>query len=151
MSLIDDLKSDTTEALKSKKAQKVETLRGLVASVHNEEIAKRSKGSEGELSDDEVVAVLQKEAKKRKESAEIYRDAGRKDLEDKEEKELKVIQLYIPPPLNQAEIERYVERAISEGGDNYGRIMGIAMKLVDGRADAKLVTEIVKKHLGDGE
>lgn len=151
MSLIDDLKSDVTEALKSGDTEKAETLRGLAASIHNEEIARRSKEGEGELHYEDALAVLRREAKKRKEAADIYRDAGREDLEGKESRELKIIEFYLPPPLDQAKVEKIVEKVISTVGDNYGRVMGAVMKDVDGRADAKLVTEIVKKHLGGGE
>jgi len=151
MSLIDDLKSDILEALKSKNAQKVETLRGLVASVHNEEIAKRSKGDGGELSHEEVIAVLQKEAKKRKESAEVYGKARRDDLESKEKEELLMIESYLPAALEESQIEEIVKKVVSSGEDNFGKVMGAVMKEVAGRADAKVVTEIVKKHLSDGE
>jgi len=148
MALIDDLKSDVTDALKAGDSGKAETLRGLAASVHNEEIAKRSKGGEGELSDDEVVAVLQKEAKKRKESIEVYTDAGRNDLADKEKTELAIIENYLPPVLEESEIEGIVEKIVAGGEDNFGKVMGAVMGEVKGRADSKVVTEIVKKKLG---
>ena len=150
MALIDDLKSDVTDALKAKEAGRAETLRGLVASIHNEEIAKRSKSGDGELSDEEIVTVLQKEAKKRKESIEIYGKAGRKDLEEKEQAELSIIESYLPPALEASQIEEIVKKVIATGEDNFGKVMGAVMGEVAGRADSKIVTGIVKKNL-EGE
>ena len=151
MSLIGDIKLHTTNALKSGDSQKANTLRSLIASVHNEEIANRSKGGTGELSDEEVVGVLQKEAKKRKEAAEIYGKAGRGDLENNEKYELSVIESYLPPALTDADVEKIVARVASDGGGNFGNVMGAVMKEIAGRADAKVVTEIVKKSLGGAE
>ena len=151
MSLIENLKSDIAVALKSKDAPRTETLRGLLASVHNEEIAKRSKTGNSDLSDEEVISVLQREAKKRKESIEIYGKAGRADLENKEKDELIIIESYLPPALSENELEAIVKNAISGGETNFGKVMGSVMKEVAGRADSKVVTEIVKKNLGGGE
>ncbi|OGY62423.1 MAG: hypothetical protein A3G58_00295 [Candidatus Colwellbacteria bacterium RIFCSPLOWO2_12_FULL_46_17] len=151
MSLIDDFRSGITEALKTKDARRAETLRGLLASAHNEEIAKRSRGNAGELSDEEVIAVLQKEAKKRREAIEIYGKAGRHDLEGKEKEELAIIESYLPPALGDSEIEEIVRKAISSGAEDFGKVMGAVMKEVAGRADSRVVTEIVKKNLGGGE
>ena len=137
--------------MKSGDSQKANTLRSLIASVHNEEIANRSKGGTGELSDEEVVGVLQKEAKKRKEAAEIYGKAGRGDLENNEKYELSVIESYLPPALTDADVEKIVARVASDGGGNFGNVMGAVMKEIAGRADAKVVTEIVKKSLGGAE
>jgi len=149
--LIDDFRSGITEALKTKDARRAETLRGLLASAHNEEIAKRSRGNAGELSDEEVIAVLQKEAKKRREAIEIYGKAGRADLENKEKDELIIIESYLPPALSENELEAIVKSAISGGETNFGKVMGSVMKEIAGRADSKVVTEIVKKNLGGGE
>jgi len=151
MALIDDLKSDATSALKANESQKAEALRGLVASIHNEEIAKRSKGGGGELFDEEVIAVLQKEAKKRKESIEVYGNAGRSDLEQKEKDELSIIESYLPPALDESEIEKVVNKILASGEENFGKAMGAVMKEVGGGADANLVAEIVKKNLGGRE
>ena len=149
MSLIDKLKSDLNAALKSMEPQKTETLRGLLASIHNEEIAMRSKSGDSSLTDADLTGVLQKEAKKRKEAIEIYGKAERTDLENKEKEELGIIESYLPPALEEEEIEKIVLRVISDGGDNFGKVMGSVMKEVAGRADSKIVAEIVKRNLGD--
>ena len=149
MSLTDRLKSDLNEALRAKLTHKVETLRGLIASIHNEEIAKRSKRGDPILSEEEAVTILQKEVKKRKESAEVYGGAGRSDLEDKERAEIAIIEEYLPSPLERGEVEKIVSDIISGGEDNFGKAMGMAMKKVAGRADSGMVAEIVKVKLGN--
>lgn len=151
MSQLEKLKTDLKSALKLKDSQKVETLRGMLASIHNEEIAKRSKSGESDLTEEEVTVVLQKEAKKRKEAIEIYSKADRRDLEDKERAELETISAYLPKELSRDEIEKIVRDVVSLGEDNFGKVMGGVMKEVAGRADASLVSEIVKNHLTDAE
>ena len=151
MSQLEKLKTDLKSALKLKDSQKVETLRGMLASIHNEEIAKRSKSGESDLTEEEVTVVLQKEAKKRKEAIEIYSKADRRDLEDKERAELETISAYLPEELSRDEIEKIVRDVVSSGEDNFGKVMGGVMKEVAGRADASLVSEIVKNHLTDAE
>ncbi len=151
MSLTEGLRSNISEALRAKDSRKVETLRGLLADIHNEEIAKRSRGNASEITDEEIIAVFQKEAKKRRESIEIYSKAGRADLETKEKDELTVIESYLPPALSEAEVETIVKKAISGGESNFGKVMGIAMKEIAGRAESKVVTEIIKRNLGGGE
>ena len=151
MSNIDKLKADLTDAVKSKDSHRVETLRGLISSIHNEEIAKRSKGGDSTLSEAEVVAVLQKEAKKRKESAEVYGSAGRSDLENKERAEIVIIEEYLPEGLKDEEVLEIVKGIVSGGEDNFGKVMGMAMKEISGRADSRVVSAIVKRLLGETE
>ena len=145
MDLIERIKGDLTEALKSGESLVVETLRGALSGIHNMEIEKRS---EGELSEEEVVKVLQKEAKKRRESADVYTDAGRSELADKERAELEIISVYLPSQLEQSEVDEIVREVIKGGEDNFGNIMKSVMAKVSGRADAKVVSEIVKEQLG---
>ena len=149
MSNIDKLRADLIDAIKKKDSQTVETLRGIIASIQSEEIAKRPKGGDSTLNDAEVITILQKEAKKRKESAEIYKKAERSDLEDKERAELVIIEEYLPAGLEEKEVEEIVKGIVSGGGDNFGKVMGMAMKEVSGRADAEVVSAIVKKLLGE--
>lgn len=147
--LIDQLKSDLTTALKAGEALKVETLRGLLAAIHNAEIEKRTKSGEDKLTEEEAESVLQKEAKKRKEAAEVYGRAGRSELEGKEKNELEIIASYLPPPLSGAEIEAIVGRAVEEHGkENFGKVMQAVMTEVGSRAGAGDVSKIVKRALG---
>ena len=161
MSLIDQLKSDLNQALKSGEALKVETLRGLLASLHNREIELRGKGGElalpaGQagspargLDEEEMITVLRKEAKKRKEANQIYAGAGRADLANKELKELTFIKAYLPLEMNPEEIEAIVKRVIEEGVTEFGRVMGAVVKETKGRAEPGTVKEIVERVLGE--
>ena len=146
---IDKLRADLTDAVRAKDSHKTETLRGLIASIHNEEIARRSKEGNSTLSETQMVAVLQKEAKKRKESAEVYGGAGRSDLENKERAELAIIEEYLPAGLKDEEVLEIVKGIVSGGEDNFGKVMGMAMKEVAGRADSQVVSAIVKELLGE--
>ncbi|MBI2011087.1 MAG: GatB/YqeY domain-containing protein [Candidatus Colwellbacteria bacterium] len=153
MASIDELKADSKAALKQGEALKLETIRFLLASLHNAEIEKRARSTsreEAELTEVEAIAVLNKEAKKRKEAMEIYAGAGRKDLEEKEAKELEIIKSYLPAELTPAEIEAIINKVISAGSGSFGEVMKEVMGQVSGRADSKTVSELVKQKLGQG-
>lgn len=144
--LTDDLK----DAMKSGDNFRVGVLRMVLSALHNKEIEKKSKGGEAILSDDEIADVLFKESKKRKEAAEIYSKAGRSDLFEKETGELEIIQKYLPERLSEEEIEKIVKTVIekvgAKGANDFGKVMAEAMKELKGKADASLVSEIIKKR-----
>ncbi|MEZ5184351.1 MAG: GatB/YqeY domain-containing protein [Candidatus Nanopelagicales bacterium] len=151
MALKDTLQSDLQAAIKSRDELVAATLRMALAAITNAEVAgKQAK----ELSDDEVVAVLAKEAKKRRESATAYRDAGRVELADREEAELGVLEGYLPQPLAEEEVSAIIDEAIAaaaaEGKSGMGA-MGPVMQRVTaatkGRADGKAVSGIVRARL----
>lgn len=147
--IADDLKS----AMKSGDDFQVGVLRLLLSSFRNKEIEKKSKGLEPDLSEEEIVEVLSKEAKKRREAVELYGKAEREDLASKERKELEIIQKYLPAQLSEEEIGKSVRLAIKRTGakdiKDFGRAMAEAMKELKGRADAKTVSEIVKRNLNE--
>ncbi|MEX2033383.1 MAG: GatB/YqeY domain-containing protein [Candidatus Colwellbacteria bacterium] len=145
MILVDQLKIDTTQALKGGEALKVETLRGLLAAVHNREIELKGKGEE--LSEEEVLTVLGREAKKRKEANQIYSEAGRVELAEKESRELEIIKSYLPPEMGSDEIEVIVRKVVGDGVTEFGRVMGAVVKETKGRAEPGLVKGIVEKIL----
>lgn len=147
MSLVQNINVDLKEALKARDSFKTETIRIILAAVQNKEIEKRGKGDE-QLSDEDVVGILRKESKKRKEAIEVYGKAGRKDLEEKESKELEIIKGYLPPEMPSGEIEIIIKKVITEGESNFGAVMKAVMKEVAGKAEAGLVSELVKKNLG---
>lgn len=149
MTLSEQIKEDINEALKSGETLKLEVLRGLLAAVHNREIELR--GKETELNEEEVIAVLGREAKKRKEANQIYADAGRNDLASKELEELTVIKNYLPPEMGRAEIEAIVRKVVDGGVTDFGRVMGVVMQEVKGRAEAGEVKEIVERILGNNK
>ena len=146
MALLDQIKGDVKEALKARNALRAETLRGLVSSLNNEEIACRSNSKE--FTDEVALKVLQGEAKKRKEAIEVYSGAGREELAEKEKEELKIIEGYLPAELTEEEVSEIVKKVIeTTGGDNFGAVMGAVMKEVSGRADSQLVTKVVKEQI----
>lgn len=146
MDLLEKINSQIKEAMKEGNSFKVGTLRMVVSSIKNREIEKRAK-SPDPLTEEEIMEVLRREVKKRRESIEIYGNAGRGDLKEKEELELKVIQSYLPAELTEEEVERIVTEVVSGGERELGKIMKAVKEKIGGRADGKLVSEIIKKHL----
>ena len=151
MALKEKLNSDLYQALKNKESLRVETLRFILSNIHNKEIEKRAKG-DSVLKDEEIIEVLNREAKKRKEAAEIYDKGGRSELKEKEIAELKIIQEYLPEQLNEAEIKKVIEEVLLKlevkDGKEFGKVMAEIMKQLKGKADATIVNKIVKEKLG---
>lgn len=150
MEILEKISIDLKGALKAREGAKVQTLRYILAQVHNREIEKKS-AQGGILNDEEVVEVLRREAKKRKEALEIFRKNGREDLAGKEEAELKYFEPYLPKAIDASEIEAAVSEVISRGGSALGGDFGSVMKEVmakfKGQADGKVVSELVKKKM----
>jgi len=149
--LKDQLKKDLTDAIKSHNQVISGTLRMALTAVTNEEVS----GKESrELSDTEVLSVLTKEAKKRRESVDAYMQANRKDLADKESAELTVLEKYLPAALSEQELEDIIAKAITEAtnqGATGMKAMGIVMKIIQpqtvGRVDGTLLANKVKEKL----
>ena len=152
MSLHQKIQDDLTSALKAGDSFQVGVLRMLSASLHNRSIEKKGKGQDAELTDDEVQEVLAREVKKRKEAAEIYEKGGRPDLGSKEKQEFILIKAYLPEEMGSEEIEKVVEGVLAQMGSvtqkEFGKVMGEVMKQLKGRADASIVSTILKKKLG---
>ncbi|HPG82934.1 MAG TPA: GatB/YqeY domain-containing protein [bacterium] len=146
MSLLDRLTEDMKSAMKAGEAVRLGTIRLLRGQIKDAAIDKRA-----ELTDDEMLGVLANAAKKRREAIEAYRNAGRVDLAEKEEAELAVIQGYLPAALDAAEIETIIDRAIAEAGAqtirDLGKVMPLVMNETKGRADGKMVSEMVRRKL----
>jgi uncharacterized protein YqeY len=142
MAVVDQIKDDVRSAMRAGEKERVGALRLLVS-----ELQKAAK----EGSDDEL-AVLRRERKRRLEAARAYRDAGRLDLAGGEEAEERLINSYLPAELTEAELKLIVEQAVRESGaesaKDMGRVMKQAMAAVDGRADGKLVSGLVRALLG---
>jgi uncharacterized protein YqeY len=142
MAVVDQIKDDVVNAMRAGDKERVGALRLLVS-----ELQKAAK----EGSDDEL-AVLRRERKRRLEAARAYRDAGRLDLAGGEEAEEHLINSYLPAELTEAELKLIVEQAVRESGaesaKDMGRVMKQAMAAVDGRADGKLVSGLVRASLG---
>ena len=150
-SLKERANKDLVQAQKSKDEIKVSTLRLFLAGVHNREIENKGRGGEASLTDDESFEILRREAKKRKEAMDIYIKANRVELADREEKELKILEDYLPAQLDPAAVLKIVEEAVQTvkptGSKDFGRVMGEAMKKLKGVADAGLVNKLIKERL----
>jgi len=145
MTLFERVKKEMLGAQRSGDEIRLGTLRFLLAELHNREIENRSAGKETKLSDEEVINVVRKEIKKRKEAIELYQRGGREDLTKKEEKELAVLSEYVPASMNREEIEKIIEELKSSGVSGIGPLMkGVAEKS-GGRAESRLVAEIIKE------
>lgn len=155
MDLHQKISDDLKNALKNGDQIKVSTLRLVLSSFHNKEIEKKGKGQESKLTDEEIISVLSSEAKKRKESAEVYVAGNRPELADKEKQELEFIRIYLPQQLGEDEIRKIVEAKIKELGvvdkKDFGKTMGVLMKDLKGKADASLVGQILNEEFKKNE
>ncbi len=145
------LRTDLTTSMKARDALRSSTLRMLLSAITNAEVAGKE---QRELADDEVVAVLGSEAKKRRESATAFEDAGRTDSAAKERAEAAIIADYLPEQLDDAEISRLVTETIERlgvagnGPRAMGPVMGALQTQVKGRADGGAVAAEVRRQLG---
>ncbi|MEX0630261.1 MAG: GatB/YqeY domain-containing protein [Chloroflexota bacterium] len=149
MSLQTDIESDMRAAMKARDAVRVSTLRLAMAAAHNRQIELGH-----ELTDADVVEVLDRQVKQRRESIELYRKGGRPELADAEEAELAVLREFLPEPLTDAELERLARDAVAatgaSGPADMGRVMGVLVPQTKGRADGKAVSELVRRLLSEG-
>lgn len=146
MEIQEKIQDDMKAALKSGDKLVLETLRMLRAQMKNVTIAKGE-----DLSEEDVFGILSKEVKKRKESIKLYNEGGREELAEKEEKEMKILTAYMPEELSTEELDTIVSKAISEtdaeGMKDMGKVMGAVMPQVKGRADGKVIQDLVKAKL----
>ncbi|KAA1283026.1 MAG: GatB/YqeY domain-containing protein [SAR202 cluster bacterium] len=144
--LRETLDSDLKEAMRNKEALKRTVLRTMLSEIRNAEI-----NSQTTLDDEGIISVLTKQVQQRKDSVEAYEAANRQDLVAKESEEINIISVYLPEQLPQEEIEQIIDSAISQSGasslDDMGKIMGLVMPQVRGRADGKIVNTIVTSKL----
>ena len=153
MKLKEKIEQDFKEAFKNKEEVRLSALKMLRAAISNAEIEKRGKGEGDELSDEEIEAVVSKEAKKRREALEIYEREGRNDLAERERKELEILSEYLPEQISEDELRKLAEEAIKEAGANSpqeaGKVMAVLMPKIKGRADGSLASRIVRELLGN--
>jgi hypothetical protein len=149
MSLKEQLHADLTTALKARDELRTATLRMALAAITTEEVA----GKEArQLTDDDVITVLTREAKKRREAAEAFDQGGRAELADRERAEGEVIAAYLPAQLTDEELAALVTAAITESGADSPKAMGQVMKMLNprvaGRAEGGRVAAEVRRQLG---
>ncbi len=147
MELRSRIEADTIAALKTGAKDKVSTLRMLSAAMKNKQIDKRRP-----LTEEEVVETVRSLIKQRKDSVEQFAKGNRQDLVDKETAEIAVLEVYLPQQLTREELESMVRDVVAQAGAQGAKDMGKVMKalipLVGGRADGKLLSELVKNALG---
>ena len=146
MTIIEGLNDDLRDAIRSKDSLRRTVLRTLLSEIANAKIAKRS-----DLTEEEILVVITKQSQQRKDSIEAFADAGRKDLEDKERLELELISIYLPEQLSAEEVQEIIDGVFLEvgatGPSDMGKVMGIVMPKIRGRADGKIVNSIVVSKL----
>lgn len=146
MQLRERLTTELKEAMKSRDALRLSTIRSVLSLVKNRDIELRR-----ELVDAEITETIVTLCKQRRESIRLFKEAGRQDLVDKEEAELTLLMGFLPQQLTREELESLVDKAIAETSATSGKDMGKVMKAllpsVSGRADGKLVSEVVKGKL----
>lgn len=147
MSLENKIIDDMKNAMKEKNALKLETIRNIKSQIKYYQVDKKL----DKVTDDDVITVINKLAKQRKDSLNQFTIAGRNDLADKEALELKILEEYLPKQLSESEIETIVKESIKETGINDKKQLGLLMKDImpklKGKADGKIVNQIVSKIL----
>jgi uncharacterized protein YqeY len=145
--LIDDVQQAMFQAMKARRSDEVAALRLALSALKSAAIDAR-----GDLSEEQAVAVLQREARKRREAEQAYRDAGRPERADREAFERSVIDRFLPAALEPAELARLVDEAVAATGatrpKELGKVMGRLMPQVKGRADGNEVRRLVQERLG---
>ncbi len=146
MTRIEEIEAEVREAMKARDAERRDALRLIVNALKNSE-----KELQRPLSDDEELQVLQRERKRRVEAAEAFRTGGAEDRALAEERELAILEEFMPEPLSEDEIEEIVDDAIAEVGAtsmaDLGRVMADVMPQIAGRADGSVVSQIVREKL----
>jgi uncharacterized protein YqeY len=149
MALSEKINDDLKAAMKSGDSVKLNTIRSIRSKII--ELSKRGTGAS--MTPEDELTILLSEAKKRKEAIEMYQKGGRKDLSDQEQRELEIINEYLPKQMNREEAADIIKKIIVEIGavtaKDFGKVMPAAMKELKGKIDGKVVQEIVKEQIGE--
>ena len=147
MSIQNLISEDIKKAMLAREVDKLAALRSVKSAI----LLEASKDGSSEISDDIALKIIIKLVKQRKDSAQIYKEQNRPDLESDELKQLKYLEFYLPEQLSNDEIETIVNKIIVDNNassmKDMGRVMGLASKVLGGKADGKLVAQIVKEKL----
>jgi uncharacterized protein YqeY len=148
MSLKQQIDNDIKQAMLAKNKEELEALRGIKSQIL---LAETEKGGSGDISQDVEMKLLTKAAKQRKEAADIFQKEGREDLAKRELFQLEIINRYLPKQLSEAEVTEELRKIIAtvgaKGPQDMGKVMGTATKQLAGKADGKMISDIVKKLL----
>lgn len=146
-----NLQEAVKDAMRAKDQQRLGTLRLVMAAIKQKEIDSRVELGDQPLNEQQILAVLDKMVKQRRESIEQYKAANRDDLADKESSEIQVIEEFLPAQLSETEIDQLITKAMSETGassaKDMGKVMAILKPELQGRADIKVVSEKIKAKL----
>lgn len=152
MSLRDTLQTALKEAMKAKQAERLSTLRLINAAIKDRDIANRTDGGDGMITEGDILAVLGRMVKQRQESARVYEEGGRLELAEKELAEVKVIEEYLPRQLDASEVEAAIAAAVTEAGAtsirDMGKVMAVLKGKYTGQMDFGAVGPMVKGKLG---
>ena len=147
MSIQNLISEDIKKAMLAREVDKLAALRSVKSAI----LLEASKDGSSEISDDIALKIIIKLVKQRKDSAQIYKEQNRPDLESDELKQLKYLEFYLPEQLSNDEIETIVNKIIVDNNassiKDMGRVMGLASKVLGGKADGKLIAQIVKEKL----
>ncbi len=143
MSLQQDIENNLVQALKDKETIKVSTLRMLKSALQNQAISLKKE----KLDDQEVLATLRKELKKRQDAIASYKSADRQDLLDKEQQEADILSVYMPAMMSDDDLAKIIDEIIAGGLDNFGQVMKETMAKTQGQADGQTVQKLVKERL----
>jgi uncharacterized protein YqeY len=147
MSLRESLSEEMKEAMKAKDSLRLSSIRMIRSAVKNKDIELKR-----EIAEQEIVEVIATLVKQRRESIRLFSEAGRQDLVEKEEQELAILLGFLPQQLSREAVAELVDRVIGEcgaqGGKDMGRVMKALMPYVAGRADGKMVSDVVREKLG---
>tara|TARA_B100001559_G_scaffold318431_1_gene325579 strand:+ start:144 stop:602 length:459 start_codon:yes stop_codon:yes gene_type:complete len=148
MAVLSNLSEEIKNAMREKDSLKLESLRAIKSALI---LAQTASGADDNLNEEASIKLLQRLVKQRKESALIYKEQGRNDLADPEEAQAKIIASFLPEQLSEEEVIKIVLEVISqtgaEGIKDMGKVMGITSKKLAGKAEGKLIADIVKKKL----
>lgn len=143
------LQQELKQSMLAKDTLKTSTLRMLLSALNYAEIEKG--GADYEATDEDVLAVIQKEAKQRRDSIAAFEENGRQEMAEKEKQELEILSVYLPEQLSESAIQELVTEAIAQtaasGMQDIGKVMGALMPKVKGKADGNLVNKIVREKL----
>lgn len=146
--LKDKLQEDLKAAMIAKDEENLSTIRMLKSAIQYFEI---QKGAGYEATDEDIVEVISREVKKRSEAIELYKQGDRQELADKEQREMDMLKTYLPEQMSEEEVKKIVDEAISQTGASsiadMGKVMGALMPRVKGKADASLVSNMVRESL----
>ncbi len=147
--LLDRINEDYKNAMKDKDEVRRQTINLLKSALKYREIELREKGKE--MNDEEIISVIQREIKKRKEALELYEKGGRVDLAEKEKAEIAILESYLPKQLSEEELNTIIDEVITHTGakslSDVGKVMKEVMPRVKGRADGNIVKALVEKKL----